>query len=327
MISTKDIDDIIGAEAVGPDNDKIGKVGQIYIDQDNEQPVWVSVKSGLFGTSETLVPLQGADWDRSALHLAFHKDRVKDAPRVDPDAELSPEEQERLYEYYGLAGAGSSQGDRDRDLGSRDLGDRDRGDRDVRDSGMTDRVVDDPIASDRDRYTAAGGGEGAVDAGTETGFGATGTGYGAETDRTRDAGYDESRASGRNMDDAMTRSEERLRVGTERVQTGRARLRKYVVTENQTVTVPVTREEVRLERVPITDGDRGETLTGDDLSEEEHEIVLTEERPVVQKETVPVERVRLEKESVTGEQQVTEDVRHEEIVTDDDRATGRTDRR
>ena len=311
MISTKDIDDIIGAEAVGPDNDKIGKVGQIYIDQDNEQPVWVSVKSGLFGTSETLVPLQGADWDRSALHLAFPKDRVKDAPRVDPDAELSPEEQERLYEYYGLAGAGSSQG-------GRDLGDRDR--------GTGDRVVDDPIASDRDRYTAAGGGEGAVDAGTETGFGATGAGHGADMrdDDRVGAGHD---TSGRNTDDAMTRSEERLRVGTERVQSGRARLRKYVVTENQTVTVPVTREEVRLERVPITEGDRGAALTGDDLSEEEHEIVLTEERPVVQKETVPVERVRLEKESVTGQQQVTEDVRHEEIVTDDDRATGRTDRR
>ena len=311
MISTKDIDDIIGAEAVGPDNDKIGKVGQIYIDQDSQQPVWASVKSGLFGTSESLVPLQGADWDRSALHLAFHKDRVKDAPRVDPDAELSPEEQERLYEYYGLTGSGSSH-------------------------GGSDRVVDDPIASDRDRYTAAGGGEGAVDAGTETGFGAgaagagaAGAGYGAGTGRTgTDAesgvGHD---TSGRNTDDAMTRSEERLRVGTERVQTGRARLRKYVVTENQTVTVPVTREEVRLEREPITDGDRGASLGAADLSEEDHEIVLTEERPVVQKETVPVERVRLEKESVTTQQQVTEDVRHEEIVTDDSRSTGRTDRR
>ncbi|GAA4755593.1 PRC and DUF2382 domain-containing protein [Amnibacterium soli] len=325
MISTKDIDDIIGAEAVGPDDDRIGKVGQIYIDQDDEQPVWVSVKSGLFGTSESLVPLQGAEWDRSALHLAFPKDRVKDAPRVDPDGELSSEEQERLYEYYGMgasgSGSGSSRGDRDRDLVDRD---RDRGSDD-------DRVVDDPIASDRDRYTAAGGGEGAVDAGSETGFGAgaAGAGLAADADRTRTGGergvgHD---TSDRNTDDAMTRSEERLHVGTERVQAGRARLRKYVVTENQTVTVPVTREEVRLEREPITDGNRGAALDGPDLSEEEHEIVLTEERPVVQKETVPVERVRLEKEAVAGEQQVTEDVRHEEIVTDDDRATGRTDRR
>ena len=71
MIATQDIDRIIGAEAVGPDNDKIGKVGQVYIDQDNEQPVWVSVKSGIFGTSETLVPLTGADLGR-----------VRAAPRV-----------------------------------------------------------------------------------------------------------------------------------------------------------------------------------------------------------------------------------------------------
>jgi len=87
----------------------------------------------------------------------------------------------------------------------------------------------------------------------------------------------------------MTRSEERLSVDKERVATGKARLRKYIVTENQTVTVPVEREEVRLEREPITDANVGNALDGPDLSEEEHEVTLTEERPVVNKETVPVE--------------------------------------
>ena len=181
MIATQDIDRIIGAEAVGPDNDKIGKVGQVYIDQDNEQPVWVSVKSGIFGTSETLVPLTGADWDQSALHLAFSKDRVKDAPRVDPDGELSPEEQQRLYEYYGM-GAGGAQG------------------------GMVGGgLVDDPTASDRDRYTAAGGGERSIGLGRDTedaGYGDAGVGA-----ATMDAGRD---TSGPNTDDAMTRSEERV---------------------------------------------------------------------------------------------------------------------
>ncbi len=105
--------------------------------------------------------------------------------------------------------------------------------------------------------------------------------------------------SGPTTDNAMTRSEEQLHVGTETRESGRARLRKYVVTEQETVTVPVQREEVRIEREPITDANRGEALDGPAISEEEHEVVLHEERPVVEKEAVPVERVRLDKETVT----------------------------
>jgi uncharacterized protein (TIGR02271 family) len=114
----------------------------------------------------------------------------------------------------------------------------------------------------------------------------------------------------------MTRSEERLRVGTEKQETGRARLRKYVTTENVTQTVPVEREEVRLEREPITDVNRAQAMSGPDLSEDEHEVTLHEERPVVEKETVPVERVRLEKDTVTDDVTVEEEVRKENIDTD-----------
>jgi uncharacterized protein (TIGR02271 family) len=122
--------------------------------------------------------------------------------------------------------------------------------------------------------------------------------------------------SGPTTDDAMTRSEERLNVGTERQAAGRARLRKYVTTENVTKTVPVQREEVRIEREPITDANRGAALSGPDISEEEHEVTLHEERPVIEKETVPVERVRLDKETVTDEVTVDEEVRKERIETD-----------
>jgi uncharacterized protein (TIGR02271 family) len=121
---------------------------------------------------------------------------------------------------------------------------------------------------------------------------------------------------GRSTDEAMTRSEEQVRVGTERVERGRARLRKYVVTEQVQQTVPVTREEVRLEREPITEDNVDEATRGPDISEAEHEVVLTEERPVVQKETVPVERVRLSKDAVTDEAQVSEEVAKEQIETE-----------
>jgi uncharacterized protein (TIGR02271 family) len=125
--------------------------------------------------------------------------------------------------------------------------------------------------------------------------------------------------SGPNTDDAMTRSEERMSVGTEQVQTGVARLRKFIVTEQVTQTIPVSHEEIRVVHEPITEANRDDALRGADLSEEEHEVVLHAERPVVTTETVPVERVRLATETVQSEQEVTREVRKEQIeqVSDD----------
>jgi uncharacterized protein (TIGR02271 family) len=144
---------------------------------------------------------------------------------------------------------------------------------------------------------------------------ATGYGYGDHYELER---ADKDFASGRSGgevegDDAMTRSEEELRVGTERQESGRARLRKYVVTEQQQVTVPVSREEVRVEREPITDANRDEATSGPEITESEHEVVTHEERPVVSKETVPKGRVRLETETVTDQETVTGEVRKEKI--------------
>jgi len=139
-------------------------------------------------------------------------------------------------------------------------------------------------------------------------------------DRDRDGVYDDvqDRAVGRDTsgpttDEAMTRSEEELRVGTTQRERGRARLRKYVVTETQQVTVPVQREEVRVEREPITDANLDAATSGPAISEEEHEVTLREEEVVVDKRAVPKERVRLDTETVTDQRQVSEEVRKEQI--------------
>ena len=132
-------------------------------------------------------------------------------------------------------------------------------------------------------------------------------------------GYD---TSGPTTDDAMTRSEERMDVGTAIEETGRVRLRKYVVTETVQQSVPVSHEEVRVEREPITEANVGQAMAGPEISEEEHEVTLHAERPVVAKETAPVERVRLAKEDVTGEETVSGEVRKEHIETEADGDTG-----
>jgi uncharacterized protein (TIGR02271 family) len=153
------------------------------------------------------------------------------------------------------------------------------------------------------------------------------------TDADRDGVYDEVQdtavgrdVSGPTTDDAMTRSEEELRVGTTQRERGRVRLRKYVTTEQVTQTVPVQREELRVEREPITDANLDAATSGPAISEEEHEVTLHEETPVVEKRAVPKERVRLDTETVTDQRQVSEEVRKEQIEVDGDQSTYRDDR-
>lgn len=124
--------------------------------------------------------------------------------------------------------------------------------------------------------------------------------------------------SGRTAEDAMTRSEEELQLGTRMNETGRARLRKYVVTEEVNTTVPVSHEEARIEREPITDANRDAAMSGPEISEQEHEVVLHAEEPVVEKRVVPKERVRLETETIAGEAPVSDSVRKEQIEAEGD---------
>jgi uncharacterized protein (TIGR02271 family) len=248
MTTTDTYEGWIGRNAVDQNGDKIGVIADIYYDDATDQPEWITVKTGLLGTRSSFVPLHGADSDGENLRLPYEKSQVKDAPNIDTDGSLTPDEERTLYDYYG-------------------------------------RGAD----FDTDRSTSGSDGD-------------------ADADQT--VGHD---TSGPTTDDAMTRSEEELQVGTERRETGRARLRKYVVTEQKTVTVPVEREEVRIEREDITDANVGDALDGPDISEEEHEVVLHEEQAVVGKTTVPKERVRLDTETVVDQQEVSDEVRKERI--------------
>ena len=270
MITQEQLDTVVGSTAYDKDGDKVGKIGGLYYDDATNEPSWLTVQTGLFGTKETFIPVQGAEVTGDRVILQYDKATVKDAPNVDEDGHLSPQEEEQLYRYYGVQYAGGVE------TGRYAGGAETRG---VADTGRT---------FDRDSDVDRGDVRGTV---------------GRDT-------------SGPNTDSAMTRSEEQLRVGTETHEAGRARLRKHVVTEHQQVTVPVTREEVTLEREPITETNRGAAYDGPAISEEEHEVTLHAERPVVDTEAVAVERVRLGKETVTDQETVGGEVRKEEIELD-----------
>jgi uncharacterized protein (TIGR02271 family) len=238
------------------------------------RPTWASVKTGLFGLKESLLPLQDADLQGDTVTVPFEKSQVKDAPNVDisHDEPLTQDEVDLLYRHYNISWDDSAQA--------------------YQTGAEHARSAD---------FTGAG-------------TGTAGSGRADyDTDRTD---YDTERTGVNRGDDAMTRSEERLNVGTQQEQVGKARLRKYVVTEQQQVNVPVSREEVRLEREPVTEANRGDAFDGPDITESEHEVTLRAERPVVDTETVPVERVRLGKETVTEEQTVGGEVRKERIEAD-----------
>lgn len=253
MTTTEELQNMEGQTAVDVNGAKLGKIGQIYVDDQTGQPLWVTITTGMFGTKQSFAPLYGSRSDGGDLHLAVTKDMVQEAPSVEADGHIEGSENETLYTYYSGYLGGTAQ-----DQGEGHVGD-------------------------------------------------------TREDLAGHDGIQGQDTSGPTTDGAMTRSEERLYIGTEQVQAGRARLRKYVVTENVTQTVPVTHEEVRLEREPITDANRGAATSGSDISEEEHEITLRAERPIVYKDTVPVERVRLGTETVTEDHEVSETLRKEQI--------------
>jgi uncharacterized protein (TIGR02271 family) len=254
----------------GAGGEKLGKIETLYADRDGGEPTFATVQTGLFGSKTHFVPLADASMSNDGVQVPYDKDLVSSAPAIDPDAELEPAEEQRLYSHYGVAGYGSTGG-----------------------QGYTETTTTTTGMVDRDHD----GVDDRLERGNQHGT----------------VGHD---TSGPTTDNAMTRSEERLQVGTQKAEVGRARLRKYIVSENVTQTVPVSREEVRVEREPITDANAGAAYDGPALSEEEHEVVLHAEKPVVAKETVPVERVRLDTEQVTEQVNVTEEVRKEQIEAD-----------
>lgn len=104
MFTSEDTDRILqgGGDVLTNDGDKIGSIADIYIDEENDEPLWVTVRTGLFGASLSFVPLQGARIDGNDILVPYTKGQVKDAPRVAEGGDLDPDEEDRLYNHYGI---------------------------------------------------------------------------------------------------------------------------------------------------------------------------------------------------------------------------------
>jgi uncharacterized protein (TIGR02271 family) len=299
-------EELDGANVVDAEGNKVGAVQKVYRDDNTGDPEWVTVRTGLFGTKETFVPLAGATRTDNGLRVPHSKDLIKDAPQIDVDGHLDRSEEGTLYQHYGLTGPNDSARTTSNGLGT------------------TGRHAAGAPAAGTAAAAAAGTPKPAAPtgraettarplAGTGTARGMAGAGAATRsgtpdlTGRTADKGQAEE----------LLLSEERLNVAKEEHESGRAQLRKRVVTEDVTKSVEVSHEEVRVTRVPITDEERMAGRTTANIGEDKVEVVLHEERAVMRKETVPVERVRLEVYKVSEQQEVSGQVRKEEIEFDD----------
>jgi uncharacterized protein (TIGR02271 family) len=263
------VEKLQNATVYGSDGDKVGSVGQVYLDDQTNQPTFVTVRTGLFGSKETFIPVDQATQSADGLQVPFDKAFVKDAPNVDADGSITPEEERGIYEYYSM------------EYGS------------------------DRQAADR---TAAGGESvgTASDAGTDSWqdhddaglIAARGTASGdVDTDR-----------------ESVVARDEQLNVGTETRESGRVRLRKHSYTDTETVEVPVSREEVVVEREPV-DPNAAEALRND--GDEEVVVTTHEEVPVVDK-TATAEKVTVDKNRVQDTERVSGTVQREDVQVEDE---------
>ncbi|WP_051298312.1 PRC-barrel domain-containing protein [Arthrobacter castelli] len=110
MVNMQALQDILekNGNIVDREGARIGKVGQIYLDDQTNEPEWVTAATGLFGSSESFVPVKGAVVHGGEVAVAYGKDMVLGAPRIEAEGHLSAQQESELYAYYGLEHPGSN---------------------------------------------------------------------------------------------------------------------------------------------------------------------------------------------------------------------------
>ncbi|MBJ7450615.1 MAG: DUF2382 domain-containing protein [Blastococcus sp.] len=332
MVSERDVSAAIGSTAYGSDGESVGTVETFYTDDVTGATTWVSVSSGLLGRKQVVAPAEDATFADGRLQLSVPAGSVSSAPKMAGE-HLSPEDEEALRRHYTQARATPGD-DLDRRSGVDDVDRRS----DVEDVERRPAVTG---AAAPTQVIPADAVPGSGDAGRHAAVGAVADRDVTDRDVTDRDGTDRDIA-GSDLadrgDGSMVRSEEQLRVGTEQVTARRMRVVKYVVTEEVQISVPIRREEIRIEEVPLDalDTDGGVVTEGEPLETGSatgglaggspaggspadglpDEIVLHTERPVVSVEVVPVERVRLTTELVAGQTSVSETVQREQVTVD-----------
>jgi uncharacterized protein (TIGR02271 family) len=261
-----DPNQIFGYDVVDSDGQKIGSVDNVWVDDATNDVEFAGVHTGLIFGKTHVVPLENAQVDPAGqtIQVPFDQDQVKNAPSFGSGDELSPEDEDTIYSYYGMSRstAASPSG-----LGT--------------DAGTANYGTD-GIGTDQSVETTSG------------------------TD-TVDTGVGEER---------IQLAEEELAVGKQQVQAGQVRLRKVVRAEQVEQPVELRREDVEIERVPVSDSTTD--VASDAFQEREIDVPLMREEPVVEKQARVTGEVRVGKEVETETRNVQGQVRSEDVEVDRD---------
>jgi uncharacterized protein (TIGR02271 family) len=280
-------DQYAGYEVYDRNDEKIGKVDDLFLDE-NDRAEYIGVKMGFLGIEGTsLIPweLTRVNEEGHRIVVSVDKAQVKEGPSFDDDRDITPDYEERVYSHYGLQRAQTN--------------------------------------GARGGYGAYYGDEetGKVGPGMREGDTETGEFRGHSED---DEGVHQSHGSDLEDEDELRvqRTEEELKAGTREREAGALNVRKRVRTEREQVNVPTRHEEVSVERVPV----EGREASEAEIGEDEVTMPVTEEEVVTEKRPVVKEELRIRKDVVQGEEIVEEDVRKEEVDVDDQTTPRRQNR-
>src|SRR5215207_5882253 len=282
-------DQYAGYEVYDRNGEKIGKVDDLFVDE-NDRAEYIGVKMGFLGLEGTsLIPWEltkGAKEGRR-IEVSVDKAQVKEGPSFNDDEDITPQYENEVRSHYGL---GAMQ-------------------------GAADRGAYGDYHADNER-------EGEVGPGVRMGDTETGEfrGHGRDQEGVNQPGDD--------LEDEdelrVQRTEEELRAGTREREAGAMRVGKRVRTDREQISVPTRHEEVSVERVPV----EGREASEAEIGEDEVTMPVTEEEVVVEKRPVVKEEIRVRKDVVEDEELVEEDVRREEVDVEDhtERGGGRLGR-
>jgi len=270
---TQSPDQLFGCEVTDSNGKKIGKIDGVWVDDATNALEFIGVKIGMLMGKTHIIPVTQGQTGGGTISVPYAESKIKDAPSFGADDELSPDDEDGIYSYYGV----------DRSTGQSP-------------SGL-------PAGEQTGGYTTTG---------------ANTRDYQTTDTNTRD--YDTSGTGER----GMKLSEEQLQVGKRQVESGRVRLRKVVHTERQEVPVELRRENVQVERTAATGTDVPDTA----FQEQEIDVPLTREEPVVDKQARVTGEVQLNKTTETETRTVGGEVRSEDVdVVDDTNVRGKGKRK
>jgi uncharacterized protein (TIGR02271 family) len=271
-------DQYSGYEVYDRNDEKIGKVDDLFVDE-NDRAEYLGVKMGFLGLEGTsLIPweLTRVDEEGRRIEVSVDKAQVKEGPSFNDDKDITPEYENEVRSHYGL---GAMQ-------------------------GTADRGAYGDYYADKER-------EGEVGPGVRMGDTETGEFRGHKRDQE---GVNQPGDDLEDEDELrVQRTEEELRAGTREREAGAMRVRKRVRTDREQISVPTRHEEVSVERVPV----EGREASEAEIGEEEVTMPVTEDEVVVEKRPVAKEEIRVRKDVVQDEEVVEEDVRKEEVDVED----------